>query len=58
MKTESIRAILTKTQYKYWVEYYKNDLSLADIALKYNVHITTVCHVMKNAQKRIVKAGL
>lgn len=44
---------LTKTQYTYYMEYYDNNLTLADISIKYDVHITTVCRVLKNARRRI-----
>ena len=47
-----LRGVLTKTQYKYWCDYYYNDMTLAEISIKYDVHITTVCRVMKNARKR------
>ena len=57
MTSEQLRSILTKTQYKYWVEYYDNDRTLADISIMYDVHITTVCKVMKNARKRILQAN-
>lgn len=53
MNTIALKACLTKTQYKYWVEYFDNDMTLSDIAIKYDVHITTICHVLKNARKRI-----
>jgi len=48
---------LTKTQYKYWVAYYVQDLTLADISIMYDVHITTVCKVLKNARKRLAAAS-
>lgn len=47
---------LTKTQFKYWYEYYVNGLRLVDISIKYDVHITTVCKVLKNARVRIQAA--
>ena len=53
MTTMQLKTILTKTQYKYWVDYFDNDMTLAEIALKYGVHITSVCHVIKNAKKRL-----
>lgn len=53
MTTMQLKTILTKTQYKYWVDYFDNDMTLAEIALKYDVHITSVCHVIKNAKKRL-----
>ena len=48
-----IRTVLTKTQYKYWYDYIINDMTLTDISIKYDVHITTVCRVVKNARRRI-----
>lgn len=53
MTTMQLKTILTKTQYKYWVDYFDNDMTLAEIALKYDVHMTSVCHVIKNAKKRL-----
>ena len=53
MTTIQLKTVLTKTQYKYWVDYFDNDMTLAEIALKYDVHITSVCHVIKNAKKRL-----
>ena len=47
------RLYMTKTQYKYWYDYYVNDMKLVDISIKYDVHITTVCKVLKNARQRI-----
>lgn len=35
------------------MEYYDNGLLLSDISLKYDVDITTVCRVLKNAKRRI-----
>lgn len=58
MKTNTLQAILTKTQYKYWVDYFDNNLTLSEISIKYNVHITTVCHTLKKARKRIIEAGV
>lgn len=55
MKSETVRAILTKTQYKYWVEYYYNDMNIEEIARKYNVHFTTVSRVLINARRRFMK---
>ena len=54
MTTMQLKTVLTKTQYKYWVDYFDNDMTLAEIALKYDVHITSVCHVIKNAKKRLL----
>lgn len=56
MRLEWLQSVLTKTQYLYWIEYYINNLKLADISIKYDVHITTVCRVLKNARKRIDSA--
>lgn len=44
---------LTKKQFLYWYDYYINNMKLADISIKYDVHITTVCKVMQNARKRL-----
>lgn len=44
---------LTKTQYKYWYDYYIGEMKLQQIALKYGVHITTVSKVLINARKRL-----
>lgn len=52
LTSETVRAILTKTQYKYWCAYYYEDMTLAEISEKYNVHITSVSHVLTNARKR------
>lgn len=49
---DKLRGILTPTQYKYWIEYFYNNHTLADISIMYDVHISTVCHVLKNARKR------
>lgn len=48
-----VRNTLTKTQFRYWYDYYVNDMSLADISIAYDVHISTVCHVLTNARKRL-----
>ena len=50
---EFMRANLTKTQYNYWYAYYVLDKTLAEISIDYDVHISTVCHVLKNARKRL-----
>lgn len=54
LTSETMRGILTKTQYKYWCDYYYNDMTLAEISIKYDVHITSVCHVLKNARRRFI----
>lgn len=48
-----LQSVLTKKQYLYYMEYYDNGLLLSDISLKYDVDITTVCRVLKNAKRRI-----
>lgn len=48
-------AILTPTQYRYYRAYFHDGLKLADISIKYDVDITTVCRVLKNARARIIK---
>lgn len=48
-----LQSVLTKKQYIYYMEYYDNGLLLSDISLKYDVDITTVCRVLKNAKRRI-----
>lgn len=60
MNSKYLLGILTRTQYKYWVEYYYNGMNLREISEKYGVHITTVSKVMQNARKRynaFVKEG-
>lgn len=49
-----LRDILTPTQYKYYVYYIYGGLKLADIAMYWDVDITTVCRTIKNAKKRIL----
>lgn len=56
MTNDQLRAILTKTQFRYWTAYYNDEQTLADISIMYDVHITTVCKVLKNARKRILQA--
>lgn len=56
MTNDQLRSILTKTQFRYWTAYYNDDQTLADISIMYDVHITTVCKVLKNARKRILQA--
>lgn len=53
--TEYMRQILTPTQYKYYVEYCYNGMLLTDISIKYDVDVSTVCRVIKNARKRMLK---
>lgn len=53
--TEYMRQILTPTQYKYYVEYCYNGMLLTDISIKYDVDVSTVCRVIKNARKRILE---
>lgn len=53
--TEYMRNILTPTQYKYYVEYCYNGMLLTDISIKYDVDVSTVCRVIKNARKRILE---
>lgn len=48
-------AILTPTQYRYYSAYFHDGLKLADISIKYDVDITTVCRVLKSARARIIK---
>ena len=48
-----VRTNLTKTQYKYWYDYYINGMKLQQIADMYHVHITTVSKVLINARKRL-----
>lgn len=50
------RTVLTRTQYKYWYSYYVEEKTLAQISIENDVHITTVCRVMKNARKRLNEA--
>lgn len=52
-----MKHVLTKTQFRYWYDYYINDMKLSDISIAYDVHITTVCHVLKNARKRVLQNG-
>ena len=49
-----LRAILTPTQYRYYVYYMYGGLKLVDIAMYYDVDISTVCRTIKNARKRII----
>ena len=49
-----LRAILTPKQYAYYTEYVYGTDRLADIAIRYDVDITTVCRVIKTARKRII----
>lgn len=53
--TEYMRQILTPTQYKYYVEYCYNGMLLTDISIKYDVDVSTVCRVIKNARKRMLE---
>lgn len=48
-----VRTNLTKTQYKYWYDYYIKEMKLQQIADKYHVHITTVSKTIINARKRL-----
>ena len=48
-----VRSNLTKTQYKYWYDYYIVGMKMQQIATKYAVHITTVSKVLINARKRL-----
>ena len=49
-----LRAILTPTQHRYYVYYMYGGLKLADIAMYFDVDISTVCRTIKNARKRII----
>ena len=53
--TEYMRSVLTPTQYKYYVDYCYNGMLLTDISLKYDVDVSTVCRVIKNARARLLK---
>lgn len=53
--TEYMRNILTPTQYKYYVDYFYSGMLLADISIKYDVDVSTVCRVIKNARARMLK---
>lgn len=53
--TVPYEAILTPTQYRYYSAYFRDGLKLADISIKYDVDITTVCRVLKSARARIIK---
>lgn len=50
-----LRHILTPTQYKYYTYYLYGGLKLADIAIYFDVDISTVCRTIKNAQKRVLE---
>ena len=52
-EVQKMKLHLTKTQYNYWYDYYVENMTLADISIKYDKHITTVCKVLKNARKRL-----
>lgn len=52
--TEYMRQILTHTQYKYYVDYCYNGMLLSDISIKYDVDVSTVCRVIKNARARLL----
>lgn len=49
-----LKAILTPTQYRYYIYYMYGGLKLADIAIYFDVDISTVCRTIKNARKRIL----
>lgn len=48
-------AILTPTQYRYYMAYFRGGKSLAEISIAYGVDISTVCRVIKNARRRIIE---
>lgn len=50
-----LRVILTPTQYRYYTYYLYGGLKLADIAMYFDVDISTVCRTIKNAQKRVLR---
>lgn len=47
--------ILTPRQYKYYKAYFRDGLRMADISIKYDVDISTVCRVLKSARKRLIE---
>lgn len=49
-----LKAILTPTQHRYYTYYMYGGLKLADIAMYFDVDISTVCRTIKNARKRIL----
>lgn len=49
-----LQGILTPTQYRYYVYYMYGGIKLADIAIYFDVDISTVCRTIKNARKRIL----
>lgn len=50
-----LRTILTPTQYKYYTYYIYGGIKLADIAMYFDVDITTVCHGIRRARKRVLE---
>lgn len=56
VQTDAIpyEAILTPTQYNYYMAYFRGGKMLSDIADAYGVDITTVCRVIKAARRRII----
>ena len=53
---QKMKLYLTKRQFLYWYDYYVNNMKLAEISIRYDVHITTVSKVLKNARKRLETA--
>lgn len=47
--------ILTPKQYKYYRDYFREGMRLADISIKYDVDISTVCRVLKSARRRMLE---
>lgn len=48
-----VRTNLTRTQYKYWYDYYIKGMTQQEIADYYKVHFTTVSKVLIKARKRL-----
>lgn len=50
-----LRAVLTPTQYDYYVDYVYNHKPLNEIAAEYGVGIPAVCRAIKRARERVLQ---
>lgn len=52
---DTLRHVLSPTQYRYYTDYIYKGKKLADISIEYDVAISTVCVTIKRARQRILK---
>lgn len=50
-----LRAVLTPVQYRYYTEYIYGGSTLADISIRYDRDITTICRTIKKARQRVLQ---